>query len=144
MIESRSRHVIAATVDGWCTRCRMILAHTIEAMIDQRITRVHCNTCHSQHTFRPHGPREQPSRPVAKRSPIRARAAPPAASDLDDMLRGRDLNDSRPYSVHQHFAVGEVLRHPSFGIGLVTAQKDRVKISVLFADGERTLRHAAS
>src|SRR5262245_58672499 len=36
-------------VDGWCTRCKLVLRHTIEAIAGGKISRVHCNTCQGQH-----------------------------------------------------------------------------------------------
>ena len=34
-------------VDCFCTRCKMVLAHTILAMVGDRPARVKCNTCHT-------------------------------------------------------------------------------------------------
>ena len=46
-----------STVDSWCTKCKLVLAHTVEAMVEGKITRVHCNTCRGQHAYRPDAPR---------------------------------------------------------------------------------------
>jgi len=39
------------------------------------------------------------------------------------------------------FALGEMIEHPKFGAGTVTAVSDGGKIDVTFADGKRTLVH---
>src|SRR5215475_1176125 len=43
---------VGGEVDATCTRCRMELAHTILAMVGQKIARVRCNTCGSDHVYR--------------------------------------------------------------------------------------------
>src|SRR5207253_4172029 len=33
---------VGKEIDGWCTRCKLVLTHTIEAVANGKITRVHC------------------------------------------------------------------------------------------------------
>ena len=35
-------------VDSWCGVCKLMLAHTIEAMVGDTPARVHCNTLQSE------------------------------------------------------------------------------------------------
>ena len=44
---------VGDNIDGWCTRCKLVLTHTIEAVVGGKITRVHCNTCRGQHAYLP-------------------------------------------------------------------------------------------
>jgi hypothetical protein len=46
---------------------------------------------------------------------------------------------ARAYSVAERFATGELLEHPTFGLGVVSTATD--KIEVVFRDGTRTLVH---
>jgi hypothetical protein len=133
--------VVGKDVDSWCTKCKMILAHTIEAVVNGRITRVHCNTCGGQHAHRARPPGEggTASGTRAARS-SRSRPAP-AAVLYADLVRGRDEKSARPYSGTDRFAARELIKHPSFGLGVVTALKDVNKIEVLFPDGAKTLIH---
>ena len=43
-------------VDSWCGKCKLILAHTIEALVGDKPARVHCNTCKAQHSYKPYEP----------------------------------------------------------------------------------------
>jgi hypothetical protein len=115
----------------------MILAHTIEAVVGGRITRVHCNTCGGQHAYRAKPPGTSGTRTA------RARSAGPAKPERDyaALLRSRDPNTARPYASTDRFKDGELIRHATFGIGLVTSLKDANKIEVLFPDGSKTLIH---
>jgi hypothetical protein len=135
--------IIGKDVDSWCTRCRMVLAHTIEAVVKGRVTRVHCNTCGGQHAYRASAPGSAAAG-RAKR-PARgngARAAAKPARDYATLLRGRDPSTARGYAVTERFKEGEIIRHPTFGLGVVTVLRDGNKIEVMFADGsDKTLIH---
>src|SRR4030067_450255 len=43
---------VSGNVDGWCTKCKLLLAHTIIAMANNMPVKVKCNTCNSSHKFR--------------------------------------------------------------------------------------------
>ena len=51
-----------------------------------------------------------------------------------------DRTDAQDYSPQTTFAVGDAIRHPTFGNGLVTGVQP-TKIVVQFAEAERTLVH---
>jgi len=116
----------------------MMLAHTIEAVVNGRITRVHCNTCNGQHAHRASPPGSSTTRARATRA-----TRPPAKPERDyaSILRSRDPATARGYATTEHFKDGELIRHPTFGVGLVMAIKDANKIEVMFADGSKTLIH---
>jgi hypothetical protein len=135
---------IAKNIDGWCTRCKLVLAHTIEAMVGGKITRVHCNSCGGQHAYRK-GP---PAAPAAATRVSRSRTAAPAdkkeaksQNEYAALLRGRTAAGARPYTTSARFAVGELVSHATFGLGAIVAERDNVRVDILFPDGPRTLVH---
>ena len=134
-------HTVGKDVDSWCTKCKLILAHTVEAVVGGRITRVHCNTCGGQHAYRARPPGESSGTTRARGTRSSSGRAAPAAVLYADVLRGRDANTARAYDTGERFAERELIRHPSFGLGVVTALKDVNKIEVLFPDGAKTLIH---
>lgn len=132
---------VGQNVDGWCTKCKLILAHTIEAMVGERVSRVHCNTCGAQHAWRanPPGtaaPRSRRASTAADRRGVGRPSAP--VLDYDALVRSRDGASGRPYSIHESFRLDELVAHPSFGLGVVTGDRGD-KIDVLFREGARTL-----
>jgi hypothetical protein len=130
-----------STVDSWCTKCKLVLAHTVEAMVDGKITRVHCNTCRGQHAYRASAPGAKAAGGAAK-SAARAKAEKAnKLSDFETLLRGRTAASARPYATTERFAPGEVISHSAFGLGVVTGERDSVKIDVQFADGPKVLMH---
>lgn len=147
---------LGKNVDSWCTRCKLMLAHTVEAISDGVPTRVHCNTCGAQHAYRPGPPGEKGAgtekaagtKKAAKSSASPRRAAPrksakepPGPADYARLLDRCDRSTSRRYEVSARFAPSQVLEHPVFGTGIVLAERVPDKIDVLFADGMRTLIH---
>jgi hypothetical protein len=133
-----SKPSVGKNVDSWCTKCKLMLAHTIEAAKGDKITRVHCNTCGAQHAYRPNPPGKKGSTGRSTRVSQGGKEAV-AASDFATILRGKDPAKARPYLLSERFQAAELIRHPRFGIGLVTAVKDPTKIEVAFADGVKTL-----
>jgi hypothetical protein len=109
-------------------------------MVGAKVTRVHCNTCGSQHAFRPTPPGKTSG---GTKSPgAKAREAKPSAEkQYEALLRGKDPSKARAYAPSERFAAMELIRHPSFGLGFVLAVKESNKIEVAFADGPKVLAH---
>ena len=128
-------------VDSWCTKCKLVLAHTVEAMVENKITRVHCNTCRGQHAYRASAPGSGAGTGRTAKAAAASKPAKPVRSEYETLLRGRTAAVARPYSISQRFAPGEVISHASFGLGVVTGERDSVKIDVHFADGPKVLLH---
>jgi hypothetical protein len=132
---------VGENVDSWCTRCKLMLMHTVEAVVGAKVTRVHCNTCRSQHAYRSQPPGVRASVSRSRRSTGRPAASTAPARDYATLMQGRDTSRARAYDVHEQFRAHELIAHPTFGVGLVLADKDHTKIEVLFADGPKVLVH---
>ena len=48
---------------------------------------------------------------------------------------------AKKYSPKDTFKPGDLVQHPSFGLGVATALKDATKIEVLFEEGAKVLVH---
>ena len=130
-----------STVDSWCTKCKLVLAHTVEAMVDTKITRVHCNTCRGQHAYRASAPGTKTAGGGASKTARAKAEKAPKPNDLETLLRGRTAASAKPYATSARFAPGDVISHTAFGLGVVTGERDSVKIDVQFADGPKVLMH---
>lgn len=134
-------------IDAWCTRCRMDLGHRIVAMVGLAPKRVICQTCGSEHNFRPAA-----DSPLAKASPraaaaTRAKGAAKPQASRKELARAEweaklQSGPKRNYQPTERFAVGDVLHHPKFGEGYVRSLIDPNKLTIAFSTGERTLIHA--
>ena len=133
---------VGGNVDSWCGKCGMMLAHTIEAMVGDKPARVQCNTCHSQHGHKPYKPGEAPRqvREREERGPRGPSVGQAKASHYKELLKGRELAMAKRYSPKDKYAPGDLVEHPSFGLGIATALKDN-KVEVLFEEGAKVLVH---
>ena len=119
------------TIDSWCGKCKMMLAHTIEALVGKKPARVHCNTCGSQHSYKASEPAKGTRAPSSK----------PRATRYQGLMKETSSAPPKNYSPKEKYQSGDVLKHPTFGVGVTTAVKDDSKIEVLFEGGSKLLVH---
>jgi hypothetical protein len=148
---------VGGDVDSWCTKCRMMLTHRIVAMVGPKPARVECETCHSQHNWRERAPGDAPvreARVVGSSSGSGPRA--PRVSHVTKLeqerrerekswehaVTGRLVGDFIKYNVKTQFKVGDLVKHPKFGDGVVTQVIDAHKVEILFKDEPRKLAQA--
>jgi hypothetical protein len=130
---------VGGEVDALCTRCELTLAHTVHAVVEGRPVKVECNTCHAVHRYR------GAAGSAASRSPGRASGATRARAEVvgfDALLAARRIEAARPYSPKATFAVDDVVDHPLFGRGFVSAVRDGGKIEITFRSDVKLLVHA--
>ncbi len=143
---------VAGEVDGWCTRCRLLLNHRIVSMKAGNPYQVECLTCRTTHLWRRGAPGERPAlsgdraralRPSQPAGAARHGRASAAATRheqrWEQAIAGRGVLEFRAYSAAGSFREGELLRHKKFGDGVVTRVIDGTKVEVLFRDEARTL-----
>jgi len=126
---------VGGEVDALCSKCELVLAHTVIAMQGGQPVKVECNTCRAVHRFRPGTPAAP--RPAARP----ARPQKKAVLTFDEMLARRAAAGTRRYSPRETFAADDVIEHAAFGPGLVSAVRDGGKIDVTFRDAVKTLVH---
>jgi hypothetical protein len=140
-------HKVGGEVDAQCTRCKLTLAHTILAMVGPKIARVRCNTCGGDHVYRAApGVTDRPSSSSTARA---ARASSGAASptkaekiiiSFEEQLAGKDVANAPKYSPKDTYQVDQVIQHPTFGTGFVTAVRGD-KVDITFRTDTKTLVH---
>ncbi len=133
---------VGSNIDAWCTKCKLVLAHTIEAVASGSIKRVQCNTCRGKHQFKSSEPGSSKASPVAKR--VSAPKNKSRTTDYARLVGNKDLSKASSYAISRHYAKGDVIAHSKFGVGVVVEEKDVTKIEVLFETGPRVLIHARS
>jgi len=132
----------ATDVDAYCSHCRLDLAHVVVAMEGSRVARVQCKTCRTVHAFRD---KSAAARRGASGAPRTTRASAKASAmiaDYDELMRGHDIARARRYKPSVTFGAGDVVDHPTFGLGLVVRVLSDDKLEVTFRDGSRVLVHA--
>jgi hypothetical protein len=142
---------VAGEVDGWCTKCRLLLNHRIVSMKNGKAYQVECLTCRSTHLWRPNAPGEKPAagasqgsrpaRPGSSSAPKSTRITPAMRQEQvwEKAIAGHGVHEFKAYNVGGSFREGDLLRHKKFGDGVVLRVIEIHKIEVLFKDEPRTL-----
>jgi hypothetical protein len=133
---------VGGEVDAFCTKCELTLAHTVHAVVGGQPVKVECNTCHGVHRFRG----------AIARVPAAAKAGGPRAAKparakaevvgFETLLAGKKVDAPRPYSPKTTYAVDEVVDHPMFGRGFVSAVRDGGKVEITFRSDVKLLVHS--
>jgi hypothetical protein len=135
---------VGGEVDALCTKCQLTLAHTVHAVVSGRPVKVECNTCHAVHRYR--GSLGAASRSPATRSngarATRPTREQPVVVAFEELLAARDASLAQPYSPKRTYAMDDVVDHPLFGRGFVSALRDGGKIEVTFRSDVKLLVHA--
>lgn len=130
---------VGSEVDSWCTRCKLMLAHTVVAMVDGTIEKVECKTCSGKHKYRPNIPKSRQKKASTTKKKVTRRRKKDPAVIWEEALEGKDMSQSQTYAMDAEFAAEQVLDHPTFGIGLITEVRAEGKMEVLFKDGPKLL-----
>ncbi|WP_224248247.1 hypothetical protein [Hyalangium gracile] len=138
---------VGGEVDAFCTRCKLPtpLAHTILAMVGTKIARVRCNTCGGDHAYRSApGATDKPSASsrasTARASTPRAEKPEKVVISFEEQLAGKDIANAAKYSPKDTYKMDQVIQHPTFGLGLVTAVRGD-KVDIAFKSETKTLVH---
>ncbi len=130
---------VGGEVDAFCTRCELTLAHTVHAVVEGRPVKVECNTCHVVHRYRGTAGAAAPRSTGRTAGGGRARAE---VTGFDALLASRRTEAARAYSPKATFAVDDVVDHPLFGRGFVSAVRDGGKVEITFRSDVKLLVHA--
>ncbi|QSQ26250.1 hypothetical protein JY651_15520 [Pyxidicoccus parkwayensis] len=141
-------HKVGGEVDAQCTRCKLTLAHTILAMVGTKIARVRCNTCGGDHAYRAApGVTDRPSSSSSSSRASRASSSSAATTkaekiiiSFEEQLAGKDTANALKYSPKDTYQVDQVIQHPTFGTGFVTAVRGD-KVDITFRTETKTLVH---
>ena len=133
-----TKTTVGSDVEAYCTKCKMVLAHTVVSMLGTKPRRVKCNTCEGLHNYRP-------TKPVAKAAakkaakPAKAKATRKVRQSWDEVMQDASGKPHKTYSMSGSFGEGDWIEHTKFGLGCVQSFTPPNKITVRFADSTRTL-----
>ncbi|MCG8529565.1 MAG: hypothetical protein MI749_02750 [Desulfovibrionales bacterium] len=155
-------------IDTKCSRCSDITGHIIVAMVGSEIIKVECQACGSTHKYREtRAPKSKAqvstvkkvrggdsrkeaisaARSAAAKKAAQTRAAQRAKQEAEAVMiawktamvaKGSD--GARSYNMNETFTKGDVVQHPTFGMGEVQTVTKPNKMEVLFEDGVKVLR----
>jgi hypothetical protein len=130
---------VGEDIEDVCSRCGDCW-HAVMAKVGEKIAKVVCKRCGSQHGYR--GPNRAAEPAVgggtSGRRVLKRRATRPSLAEAEPP--SFDPNKPpRPYSVRDTYHPGERIVHPTFGTGVVATVPGPGKVDVVFPSGARTL-----
>jgi hypothetical protein len=129
---------VGGEVDALCTKCELVLAHTVIAMVGAAPVKVECNTCHGVHKYRGHAVARDGANPTKAKAARPLRAAK-VTIPFEDVLAAKRTAAATPYSPKGTYGVDDVIDHPIFGRGFVSAVRDAGKVEVTFRSDVKLL-----
>jgi hypothetical protein len=125
---------VGADVEAWCTKCKLVLNHSVVAMQGAKPRRVRCLTCEGEHIYRPEKPvSKAASKKAGKTTTRRTRQS------WEEVMQEAESKPHKVYSMSGSFAEGDWIEHSHFGLGCVQSFVPPNKITVRFADSTRLL-----
>ncbi len=132
--------IVGGEVDAYCTACKAMRLHNVIAMVATRPARVACRSCQGQHAYRARLPGEKaPRKSSSKPGAASTAAQVPTETFYARIAAGE--RDAVGYSPNDRYVVDAVIRHPTFGPGIVIALPKPQKVEVQFESGTKLLLH---
>jgi hypothetical protein len=128
--------ITAQETMAYCTSCKMDLNHRVVAMKGDRIAKTQCLTCKKEHVYKaPKGITEPPVK-KPKKSKKDSGAQPDSATSIETewqklMATHKDA-PTKSYNTKGQFTLGDKLKHPVFGEGIVGRLIYPNKLEVIF------------
>ena len=123
-------------VSSYCTKCKLDLGHTIIVMDGEKVLRVKCNTCGSEHI---HRDKTKKKTTKARKTSSVKRATPAKSVERRwDEAIAKATGEEIPYNMKAAFKIGNIVLHDIFGKGVVLELNPK-KMTIIFKDKERVL-----
>jgi len=130
---------------NYCSKCDLNLSALIVSMLGAEVSKVMCKTCKTTRRYKdPKGGATSPSKRKAagKSSTPRTKRTVLSFQEVwREALETAGNPEPKPYSIRTAFDLGQVIEHPTFGVGIIQKRLHPDKIQVIFQDDERTLIH---
>ena len=107
-------------------------------MVADTVKRVVCNTCGGTHNYRDASIKK--AVPKSKTSTTRPVKTSKIEANWENQISTADPADATPYNIQMVIHTGDLIQHPSFGLGSVINTIKPNKMEVSFRSGIKLLR----
>ena len=134
-----------SSVESLCKKCKTVTDHHVVVMAGDKIAKVECKVCNARHAFV--SPKAEPKvkTPAVPRPKKAALASTKQALALAEHWEKMVTPCAKPltYTMERKLQVGDVIDHPTFGLGYVQKFKKPCTAEVQFKDAVRNMRCGA-
>jgi len=127
---------------AYCTACKMDLIAVIVAMTKGKIAKVQCKTCKKDHGYKDPKGAKEPKAPLkqASSSALESRVTS-IESEWKRLISEATKIPPMTYSPKTLFPLGVIVKHPTFGDGVVIRLHYPNKAEVIFREDIKLLIH---
>jgi len=134
---------VGGNILSYCGKCKADSMHVVFAMEESKISKLTCEGCGARHNYRKPKSLIEENK-AARKASKSARASTSSkvrkpSKKINDILADYDPNILQNYSVTENYKDSSIIKHPSFGVGVVTKKIGQEKIEVQFEDGSSKL-----
>jgi hypothetical protein len=133
-----SKIAVGSDIEAYCTKCKLVLAHSVIAMQGTKPRRVRCNTCNGEHNYRAAKPVARTATKKAAK-PGKRTTTKKTRQSWEEVMKEAAAKPHKKYSMSGSFGEGDWIEHTTFGLGCVQSFTPPNKITVRFADSTRLL-----
>jgi hypothetical protein len=142
-------YIPGSPIEAYCGKCKSDRNHIVLEADGMQVRLVRCEKCGEEGSLvAPRAKTRAALLEIAqkkkkkKKAPATKRRSKKAVSP-EEMFReltdGSDLSSAVPYNVKKPLSAGDIVDHPTFGIGIVTVKTDVQKAKIFFETGERIM-----
>jgi len=144
---SAGKAAVAQETLSYCTSCKIDLAHLIVSMKGDKIAKVECKTCKKTHAYKePKGITEVA--PKKKRASKKSEDGSPSATTIEaeweKLMTSHKDAPFKNYAMKGKFILGDKIKHPTFGEGIVGKLIYPNKLEVIFRTDIKVLIHGGA
>ena len=133
--ENTQPYQVGQELPSYCNACEEPTTHAILTLFKKGTpNKCECKTCGDKHRY------QDPDKP--NKSPVGKKATPKiSAGEAWKKAIAGATGAGIPYSMTGEFSEGNLIDHPTFGLGVVEEIVDQNKIKVTFEEGAKILIH---
>lgn len=131
--ETTIEYIVGGDIISWCTKCKLMLNHTIVALVDEFPKKAKCKTCNGNHNYRSEEPKAKTP------GGTRRTKKTDFENQMAKLEEGYDFSKAKKYSMKGNFKKEQIIEHSDFGIGFILNVPESKKVEILFKDGPKLL-----
>lgn len=134
-----------SSVESLCKKCKTVTDHHVVVMAGDKIAKVECKVCNARHAFASPKAESKVKTPAVPRPKKAALASTKQALALAEHWEKMVTPCAKPltYTMERKLQVGDVIDHPTFGLGYVQKFMKPCTAEVQFKDAVRNMRCGA-
>ena len=131
-----------SSVESLCKKCKTVTDHHVVVMSGEKIAKVECKVCNARHAYVSPTAEPKVKKPATPRPKKAALASSKQALALAEQWEKLVTPCAKPltYSMERTFQIGDVIDHPTFGLGYVQKLMKPCTAEIQFKDAIRNMR----